>query len=329
MSLLLSRETIQKLLTMEDAVRILEQAFGELVQGTAVMPQRTAVSDPEHNGWYAFMPAQLKKMGALGIKAVTVYKDNPTRHNLPSTLATIILLDGETGRTLSVMDGGYITAIRTGAVSGLATKFLARADARIAGVLGTGVQARTQLWGISVARKLEKALCYSEDTPERQQQFAKDMSQLLKIPVTVAGSVREVVEGSDILSLATTASKPIIDSDWIKAGTHINAIGSHAPGVRELDTRTVVKSKVVCDHIPACLAEAGDLQIPIEEGAWSADNIYGEIGELVTGKKRGRANNNEITLFKSVGLSIQDISTAFYVYQQAVEKNIGTEFKFQ
>ncbi len=328
MALLLSREMIQQLLTMEEVIDLLQQAFGELVRGTAVMPQRLAVSDPERNGWYAFMPAHLKQMGALGVKAVTVYKDNPSKYNLPSTLATIILMDSNTGKALSVMDGGYITAMRTGAVSGLATRLLARQGARVAGVLGTGVQARTQLWGMAAAHKLETALCFSNDAPEKVRAFAREMSQKLGIPVEVAKGVRELVEGSEILALATTATKPIIDGDWVKPGTHINAIGSHAPGVRELDTKTVVKSKIVCDHTPACLAEAGDLQIPIQEGALSTDKIYGELGEIVVGKKKGRENDREITLFKSVGLSIQDISTAFHVYKKALERKVGAEFQF-
>jgi ornithine cyclodeaminase/alanine dehydrogenase len=313
---------------MEKVVEILEQAFVELAEGTSVMPQRTAVSDPEHNGWYAFMPAQLKSMGALGIKAVTVYKDNPSKHNLASTLATIILLDSETGQTLSVMDGGYLTAMRTGAVSGLATKYLARSNAKVAGVLGTGVQARAQLTGMAVARDLERAICYSLDTPENLKKFTDDMSKELGIPVSVVGSARELVESSDVLSLATTATKPILDADWLNEGLHINAIGSHAPGVRELDTKTILKSKLVCDQTAACLLEAGDIQIPIEEGDLSESDIYGELGDLLTGKKKGRENDSEITLFKSVGLSIQDISAAYYVYQQALAMKVGTEFDF-
>ncbi len=328
MSLLLDRETIRGLVTMDEAVELLERAFTELVKGTSVMPQRVAVTDADHNGWYAFMPAQLKEMGALGIKAVTVYKENPSKHRLPSTLATIILLDGNTGQALSVMEGGYITAMRTGAISGLATRLLARKDARVAGVLGTGVQARTQLWGMSVARDLERALCYSQDAPESRQAFATEMSEQLGLPVAVVEEARDLVQQSDILALATTAATPIIDGDWIKPGTHINAVGSHAPGVRELDTKTVAKSKIVCDHTPACLAEAGDLQIPIEEGAMSAGDIYGELGELVTGVKTGRDDDQEVTLFKTVGLSIQDISTAYHVYRRALESGVGTQFEF-
>ena len=328
MALLLNRETIQGLLTMKDTIALLERAFAGLASGDAVMPARTVLADPDHNGWYAFMPAHLKGMGTIGIKAVTVFKDNPVKFSMPSTLASIILLDVETGSTISVMDGGFITAMRTGGVSGLATKYLAREDAKVAGVLGMGVQARAQCVGMATARKLDSIVCFSMDPPEAQQQFASDISEQTGVDVKLADSVQEVVVSVDILALATTAATPIVDGAWLPAGLHINAIGSHAPGVRELDTASVVRSKIICDQKAACLAEAGDIQIPLEEGAMTEDDIYGEIGELVTGAKQGRESAEEITLFKSVGLSIQDISTAYHVYMQAVEKGVGTEFEF-
>ncbi len=328
MALLLDRQTIQGLLDMDRMIEILERAFGELASGSAIMPQRTAVADADVNGWYAFMPAQLKGMGALGVKSVTVYKDNPASYGAPATLATILLMDSRTGQTVAVMDGGYITAMRTGAVTGLATKYLARADSKIAGVMGAGVQARTQLWGMACVADLDRALVFSLDPPEAQRAFAEEVSAQLGIPVETAASGRDLVERVDILSLATTATTPIIDGDWIGPGLHVNGIGSHAVGVRELDTKTVVMSKLVCDQVDACLAEAGDIQIPIEEGALDAADIYGEIGELITGAKAGRESEDEVTLFKSVGLSIQDISAAHYVYQRAVEEGVGTEFAF-
>ena len=328
MALLLDRQTIQGLLDMQRMIGILEQAFGELASGSAVMPQRTAVADPSVNGWYAFMPAQLKSMGALGVKSVTVYKDNPSMHGLPATLATIVLMDSRTGQTLAVMDGGYITAMRTGAVTGLATKYLARSDARTAGVMGSGVQARTQLWGMASGADIEKALVFSLDPPEARQAFADDAADMLGIPVELAQSGEDLVRGVDVLSLATTATTPIIDAEWVQPGLHINGIGSHAVGVREIDTKTMVRSKLVCDNVDACLAEAGDVQIPIEEGAMTADDIYGEIGEMITGAKPGRESDEEVTVFKSVGLSIQDISAAHYVYQRALEEGAGTEFVF-
>ena len=328
MALLLDRQTIQGLLDMQKMIGILEQAFGELASGSAVMPQRTAVADPSVNGWYAFMPAQLRSMGALGVKSVTVYKDNPSAHGLPATLATIVLMDSRTGQTLAVMDGGYITAMRTGAVTGLATKYLARNDARIAGVMGSGVQARTQLWGMASGADIEKALVFSLDPPEARHAFADDAADMLGIPVELAQSGEDLVRGVDVLSLATTATTPIIDAEWVQPGLHINGIGSHAVGVREIDTKTMVRSKLVCDNVEACLAEAGDVQIPIEEGAMTADDIYGEIGEMITGAKPGRESDEEVTIFKSVGLSIQDISAAHYVYRRALEEGAGTEFAF-
>ena len=328
MALLLDRQTIQGLLDMDKMIGILEQAFGELASGSAVMPQRTAVADPSVNGWYAFMPAQLRSMGALGVKSVTVYKDNPSMHGLPATLATIVLMNSRTGQTLAVMDGGYITAMRTGAVTGLATKYLARDDARVAGVMGSGVQARTQLWGMASGADIDKALIFSLDPPEAQRTFADDAAEMLGIPVEVAQSGEDLVRSVDVLSLATTATTPIIDVDWVQPGLHINGIGSHAVGVREIDTATMVRSKLVCDNVDACLAEAGDVQIPIEEGAMTADDIYGEIGELITGAKPGRESDEEVTIFKSVGLSIQDISAAHYVYQRALEEGVGMEFAF-
>lgn len=328
MALLLSGEDVQRLLNMDQAIRLMEDAFSELAGGTALMPQRIAVTDKEQNGWFAFMPAQLKQAGALGIKAVTVYKDNPSRYGLPATLATIILLDNVTGQAISVMDASYLTAVRTGAVSGLATRLLAREDSKVAGVLGTGVQARTQLWAMASVCNLERATCFSTSSVDSQKEYAQEMMDLLDIPVEVLASSRQVVESSDVLALATTAATPILDWDWVRPGTHINGIGAHTPDVRELDTNTAIRSKIVCDYTQASLAEAGDLKIPISEGALRPEDIYGELGELVTGAKKGRESDQEVTFFKSVGLSIQDISTAQYVYEQAVQRNIGTQFDF-
>ncbi len=328
MALLLSGEDVKRLLSMDQAILLMEEAFSELAGGTALMPQRIAVTDPDHNGWFAFMPAQLKSAGALGIKAVTVYKDNPSRHNLPATLATIVLLDETTGQTICIMDASYLTAVRTGAISGLATKILAREGSRVAGVLGTGVQARTQLWAMATVCNLDKALCFSTSSPDEQEQFAREASDMLGIPVEVTMSSRQLVESSDVLALATTAATPIVDWDWVKPGTHINGVGAHTPDVRELDTRTAVRSKIVCDHTPASLAEAGDLKIPIAEGALSPEDVYCGLGELITGAKKGRESDQEVTFFKSVGLSIQDISTAQYVYKLAVRNGVGTRFDF-
>ncbi len=328
MALLLDRATIQGLLDMDQAIEIVERAFVELAGESVAMPQRLTMADAEHAGWTALMPAHLKDMGAFGVKAVTVFRNNPSGFSLPSTLATIIMLDQETGKALSIMDGGYITAMRTGAVSGLATKYMARADVSVAGGLGMGVQARTQVLGMCSVRPIQKVLCFAVDPPEQQQAFADEMSQRLGILIEMTKSVQEVVEQADVLALATTSHDPIVSGEWLRPGTHINSVGSHTPTARELDTASVTRSKVVCDLTAACMAEAGDLLLPIQEGTFSQDKVFAELGDVVTGRKKGRENDQEITLFKSVGLSVQDIATAHLVYQKALEQGVGTNFDF-
>ena len=328
MALLLSRADVIKLLPMPKAIEVVEKAFSELAQGTAEMPQRTVFIDPAVGGWIAYMPAYLKSGGALGVKAVTVYKNNPSKFNLPTTLATILVQDQNTGQVLAAMDGGYLTAMRTGAVTGVATKHLARKGAKVAGVIGTGVQGRTQVLGMAAARKFEAVLAYSIDPEDKKRTFADGIKRDTGLDIRWAKSVEEVVREADVVALATTASRPIVEGTWWKGGAHINSIGSHAPGVRELDTATVVRAKVVCDQRAACLAEAGDLQIPLEEKKWSPDQIRCDLGDVINGKVKGRQSDEELTLFKSVGLAIQDISCAALVYQQAKAQGVGTEFAF-
>jgi len=327
-ALLLNRSDVQQLLPMSKAIDVLEAAFGELSAGTAEMPDRTVMTDAEVGGWIAYMPAYLKSGGALGVKAVTVYKDNPTKFDMPTTIGTILVQDNQTGVVVAAMDGGYLTGIRTGAGGGVATRHLARKDSKVAGVLGTGVMARGQVLALAEAADLETILVYSRNNADQRQAFAEEFTQLTGVNVQVAESAEGLVQESDIVTLITSATEPIVDGSWWKPGTHINAIGSHAVGVRELDTATIKMSKVVCDQKQACLNEAGDIQIPIEEGVYSADDIHGELGEVVNGTIAGRESDDEITLFKSVGLAIQDISCASLVYDQAKEQGVGLEFNF-
>ncbi|MBI4218862.1 MAG: ornithine cyclodeaminase family protein [Chloroflexi bacterium] len=328
MALLLNRADVQRLLTMRDAIEVVEGAFSELAAGTATMPDRTVIVDPDVGGWIGFMPAYLKSSGAVGVKAVTVYKDNPKKFNLATTLGTIILLDQKTGKAVSVMDAGLLTAMRTGAVSGVATKHLARKDAKVAGVLGSGVQARTQVLGMCAVRKFESVLVFSVDPPEKQKAFAEGVAKDANVKVEIAKSAEELVRRSDVLALATTAANPIVDGDWLKLGAHINGIGSHAPGVRELDLKTIKRAKVICDSRKACLNEAGDLIIPIRNGEYEAEQIHGDLGDVINGKAKGRTSDTEITVFKSVGLAIQDMSCASLVYRKAREAKVGVDFEF-
>ncbi len=328
MALLLNRSDVQQVLTMAKAIDVVEAAFGELANATAEMPPRTVMIDPAVGGWIAYMPAYLKSGGALGAKAVTVYKDNPSKFDLPTTIGTILVQNNETGEVVAAMDGGYLTAVRTGAVSGVATRHMARSNSKVGGVLGAGVQARQQAIAIAEASNIETILTFSLDDHASRQEFADWVAHQTGVETQLAESGEALCRESDIVALATTAANPIVNSDWWKPGVHINAIGSHAPGVRELDTATIQRARIICDQLDACKAEAGDIQIPVEYGDYSWDQIAGNLGDVVNGDTAGRTSEDEVTLFKSVGLAIQDISCAALVYQEATANGIGQEFNF-
>ncbi|CAG0947047.1 alanine dehydrogenase [Anaerolineae bacterium] len=328
MTLLLSRTDVESVLTMKETIAIVEEAFRQFALGNAIMPQRTAIRTEVYHGLHLGMPAYIGgDVNALGLKVVCIYPDNPSRFKLPTTIGTLLLTDPQTGVPLAVMDAGYLTAMRTGAVSGVATNYLARKDAKRVGVFGAGVQASTQLWAVCTARSIEQAVVYDIDQA-RARAWADQMTSKLGVPVSVASEPRRAVDGMDIVVAATVSTTPIFDGKWLSPGTHVNGIGSHSPGARELDTETIVRSKVFPDLRSACLIEAGDLIIPIKEGALTEDRLAADLGEVVAGLKPGRESAEEITLFKSVGLAIQDVSTASNVYRTAKEKGIGKEFSF-
>jgi ornithine cyclodeaminase/alanine dehydrogenase len=328
MTKLLSRNDVVKVLDMKDQIEILNRAFTDLAGDRAVMPQRTPITSPEYGGLALFMPAYLKGMGALGAKVVTVYKDNLVKFNLPSVLGTIILLDEKTGAPIALMDGGYLTAMRTGGVAGLATRLLAREDAKVHALFGTGGMARTHAWAVDCARNIEKLILYSLDPVEKQEAFRDSLGDIIGCEIMVSDDPAQAVGEADIVTLITSAKDPIVQGDWFRPGTHINGVGSHAPAMRELDVATISRSKVVCDLVEACQAEAGDFIIPVNEGQWSWDSVHGSLGDVIAGKITAREDDREITLFKSVGLAIQDISTAFHVYHKAEELGVGTDFEF-
>jgi alanine dehydrogenase len=328
MTLLLSRDDVTRLLTMKDAIETVEQAFSQLARGNVTMPQRTVIRVAAHGGTHLGMPAYIGgEMDALALKVVTVYAQNPAKYQLPTTIGVLVLSDPRSGAPLAVMDASYLTAMRTGAVSGVATKHLARPEAKRVGIFGAGVQAQTQLSAIACVRALEGAWVYDADAA-RAKAYAAQMTKTLSIPVVAVAAAREAVRGMDIVVAASSASEPIFDGEWLEPGQHVNGIGSHAAHARELDTRTIVRSKVFADSIDACLVEAGDLLIPIKEGAIDKSHIRAGLGDVVAGMKPGRESANEITLFKSVGLALQDASTAHLVYQAALKQKAGVQFAF-
>jgi len=324
--LLLTGSDVVKVLDMSDCMEVTEKAFAELASGTAVMPLRINITPPD--GLALYMPAYLKGMGALACKVVTSYKNNPVKHNMPTIMGKVLLQDPETGDVICIMDGEYLTAVRTGAASGVATKYLARADKdQKVGIFGAGVQGKTQLWAIAVARNITKAYIY-DIAEEAVTKFIKEMSIKLNLEIVKADSPEHVLEEADIICTATTSPIPIFDGNKVRTGTHINSVGSHTPNARELDTAIIERSKIIADSYEGCLNEAGDIMIPIRQGVIGKSHLYAELGEIIIGKRPSRADDKEITLFKSNGLAIQDVATAKLVYDKAIQAKIGTEVEF-
>ncbi|HTX89026.1 MAG TPA: hypothetical protein VMC08_08560 [Bacteroidales bacterium] len=324
MTLILNKSDVASVLNMKDCMEAVEKAFAELSEGTAVLPLRTAISPPD--GLSLYMPAYLKKMEALACKVVTVYKNNPAKHNLPTTIGKVLLQDPLTGDVVCIMNGGYLTAVRTGAASGVATRYLARkANGQVAGIFGAGVQARMQLWAVKEARDLSKALVY-DLSEEAVKAFISEMGKKLDLEIVPAKSPDQVLE-ADILCTATSSPTPLFDGNQVKEGTHINGIGSHTPNARELDTAVVRRSLFIGDSKEACFKEAGDIMIPVKAGEIPESHFYAELGAIITGAKKGRNNDREITLFKSNGLAIQDAAAAKLVYQKALAAGIGQKIE--
>jgi alanine dehydrogenase len=322
--LVLTREDVRAALSMRDAIDVLEQSFRELGAGEAVMPTRIAINVQAANGFVLAMPAYLRRTGALGLKVVSSYPDNPRAFGIPTIQAAILYYNVSTGECLALMEGTYITALRTGATSGLATKYLASTGSHVAGVIGSGVQAETQLEAVCSVRTITHARVYSP-TPAHAAAFAARMSGRLGIEVRSVGEAKQAAEESSIVITATSSKTPVLNGRWLSAGTHVNAVGSHTADARELDGEAVQKSKLVVDSWEAALQEAGDLLIPIAEGLISKTDIYAELADLATGRKPGRTSPREITAFKSVGLAIEDIAVARLVYERAKTSGAGQE----
>jgi ornithine cyclodeaminase/alanine dehydrogenase len=323
MTLILSLDDVKSVLTMPDCIEAVEEAFRQLSLGNVVQPTRPTIRIPAHRALINAMPAYIGGVEALGVKWVGGYLGNPAI-GLPVVQALIILNDGTNMTPLAVMNGTYITAVRTGAVSGVATRLLARPEAATVGIIGAGVQAKTQLEAVCAVRSISEARVF-DVVPEAAARYAAEMSERLGVPVRPAAAAEEAVREMDVVCAASTSKTPVVLGDWLKEGAHINGVGSHSVDARELDTRTIVRSTVVVDTMDAAMAEAGDLLDPIAEGAVTEAHIRAELGDVITGKKPGRTSPREITLFKSQGLAIQDVATAQLVYRMARERGIGIE----
>lgn len=306
--LLLSDDEISRLISMRETIDTVEAAFGEFAKGSVKMPQRSTIMLDENSGSISFMPSYIPKARALATKIISIYPKNPAR-GLPTTAAWIIVNDPETGVIEALLDGTYLTAMRTGAVAGVAARHLAPKDSREAAIIGCGVQGKTQAWAVSETRGIETMRVF-DLSRERMDLFSKEMSGKLGIDVMPSDSIAEAVNGADIVVTATTSKDPVVRREWLGERVHVSAIGAFYPDYRELDTETIRDAKVVVDSREAIMEEAGDILIPISEGAIGEDHIYAELGDLVLGRKPGRTDEDGLTVFKSVGLAIQDSSVA-------------------
>jgi alanine dehydrogenase len=323
--LILSEKEVQALAAVEELIPVLERAHIQYSTGKAVMPVRLVVPLPQIDGRITSMPGYLNEDKALGMKVVTFFPNN-LKQNLPQILATVMLFSAETGKMIAAMDGNYITAIRTACISAMATKALANSESHVLGVLGAGVQARAHIRALTQIRKIAEVRVYDIfEANARQLQQALEKENGIKI--NVVRSAREAVVGADLLVTVTTAKEPIVKKEWLKPGMHINAVGSHRPDLREIDGATLARAKVVVDSREAIMAECGDILLAIQEKAITADSLHAEIGEVLAGKKPGRSSADEITLYKAVGIAIQDVATAHLVYRKALEQHVGTHIE--
>ncbi|MBI3329750.1 MAG: ornithine cyclodeaminase [Nitrospinae bacterium] len=321
---LLTAADIRRAVPMREAIAAVKSAFAQLSSGQATVPVRTGISAQAHRGTALYMPAYLPASQTLGVKAVSVYPGNRD-HGIPTIFAAVLLQDAATGQPSALLEGTYLTALRTGAATGAATDVLARPEASRLGLFGTGGQAPTQLEGVCAVRPITTVWVYSRN-PANAKVFIERMRRLpfaQGIHFQIASTAREAVHLAEIIVTATTARAPLFAADEIREGTHVNAIGAFTPEMQEVAPELVVRAKLVVDSREACLAEAGDILIPIHQGLISPAHIYAELGELVAGRRPGRESAAEITLFKSVGNAVQDLGVGKLALERAEREGFG------
>jgi alanine dehydrogenase len=323
MPVLLGEKDVRAVLSMDDLIAAMETALDQFSGGGVRQPLRNIVEVGAH-AFYGVMPAYITHPPALGTKLVSVYHSNAAA-GLPSHLATIILHDPETGALLAVIDGRYITEARTAAVSAASAKHLARPDARVLAVLGSGVQARSHIEALSRVRPFEELRVWGRD-PAHVQTLLETLGREAPPRVVAAASPHAAVDGADVIALVTASREPVLARTSVKDGAHICAVGACRPDEREMDTALVRDARVFVDSRTGALAEAGDLVIPIREGAIDASHIAGELGDVFGGRTPGRRSASEITVFKSLGMAVEDVAAARLAFERASERGLGRGF---
>jgi alanine dehydrogenase len=317
-TLWLGDREVRQLLSMGEALDAVEEAFRQHALGKVQMPPKLYLTFHKHGGDLRAMPAYLEEMDAAGVKIVNAHPSNPSR-GLPTVMAVLVLNDPATGAPQAIMDATYLTDMRTGAAGGVASKHLARKDSRVLGIIGAGRQARTQLLAITEVMDIEMVKVASRSMDDAAR-FIDAMGPRVDVEME-ACTVRDACN-CDVLSTTTPVRKPVVREEWIREGTHINAIGADAEGKQELDPGILKKARIFVDDM-AQATHSGEVNVPLARGLLSLDDIDGEIGEVIAGVINGRTDEREITIFDSTGLAIQDVATGLVVYNKAVKEGVG------
>jgi alanine dehydrogenase len=320
---LLNEQQVQSLLTMGDLIPAMEASLARFSAGEVLQPVRSVLIVGPTKAYFGLMPAYVPTPGSLGAKLVTVFADNPSKQ-LPSHLATILLLDPDTGSLQAIMDGRYITEARTAAVSAVSARFLAKRDASTLAIIGTGVQARSHLEALAEVRQLKDVRVWSPKAASRDR-FVSDMSGHVTASIRATATAEEAVRGADLIVLVTSSPTPVIKSEWVGAGAHVVSVGACRPEQREMDPALVARARLYVDSRAAALVESGDVVMGIADGVFAASHIRGELGEVVLGRADGRQSDHDVTIFKSLGMAVEDVVAADLVLRRAVETGAGTE----
>lgn len=319
--LVLNQQEVEQLLDMEGCIEAMAEALASLARGEVHVPLRAVVRPPGEDTFIGLMPAHRGGGAPLySLKTVCVFPDNPKR-GLDAHQGTVTLFDGETGETEAIMNASAITAIRTAAVSAVATRLLAREDARELGILGAGVQARSHLEALRLVRDFDRVRIFSPTAAHAEALAAEAGAEAV-------GTAEEAVRGADVVVTATSSTDPVLRREWLAPGAHVNVVGGRPPTMRELDIATVADSAFYVDRRESAENEAFDYRDALEAGAIGADHIRGEIGEVLVGAAKGRSSSEELTVFRSLGLAVEDLAAAEYVVRQARERGVGVEVPF-
>ena len=324
--LILKESDISSMITMSDIIEADKEALSIYSSQKSNIPLRSNLNVPEFNGQCLFMNGYAAPAKALGVKIVSVYPDNINK-NIPSVPATMVLVNAETGMVNSLIDGTYLTRLRTGAISGLATDILARKDSKIFALFGTGGQAVTQLEAVLTVRNIEEVRVF-DISKERAEEFAKKMSdkfgKKFNVKIFAAESSDAAIDNADIITTVTTSKKPVFDANKVKKNVHINGVGSYTPEMQEIPGDILVKAnKIFVDTRDGAINESGDLINPIKDGLIQKEKINGELGEVINGVIKGRENDDEMTFFKTTGSAVLDLVAAQKIYEMAKVKKVG------